>query len=322
MGTNRPARVLVTGGAGFIGSHLVEALVERGDAVTVLDDLRTATGDNLDAVADRIELIKADCLTAAGVIAAEPFDLIFHLAAPSYVPPSVEDPIGDMVANVEVTLRLLEGIRRLDRRPRLMHVSSAAIYGQPAAQPIREDFPPAPLSPYGVDKFAAEEHVRVACELHGLRACILRFFPNYGPRQRKQVVYDLIRKIEAGPRRIEVFGTGEELRDICFVTDTVAGALVAAERAPARGEAYNIGSGTMVTIADIVRTVTAAMGAEPEVAWTGSVRPGDSQRMCADISRLRALGFEPRVSLSEGVARTVGWATGEPAVRTAEEGRR
>ena len=326
MVKHQPARVLVTGGAGFIGSHLVEALVARNARVTVLDDRRNSSldglsSDNLTAAAGSIELVHGDCGAAGLLLARDAYDTIFHLAAPAYVPPSVDDPIGDLRANVEQTLLLLEAIRGLDRKPRLLHVSSAAVYGAPAVEQIREDMPPAPVSPYGVDKFAAEEHVRVASALHGIPAAILRYFPVYGPRQRKQVVFDLINKVLDDPARIEVFGTGEELRDLVYVSDIVAGTIAAAEHAPARGEAYNVGSGTVARIADIVAAVTAALGADPEIAYTGSVRPGDSTRMCADITKLRSLGFEPATDLHDGIARTVAWvldARGGSPARTQE----
>lgn len=310
MEQHRPARVLVTGGAGFIGRHLVARLVARGDEVTVLDDFRNSSPEGLAAVSDRIRFVQGDCSHADAVLGD--IDLVFHLAAPAYVPPSVEDPIGDLRANVEQTLLLLNAMRALERMPRLVHVSSAAVYGSPSLQPIREDFPPAPVSPYGVDKFAAEEHVRVAARIHGFRAAVLRYFSVYGPGQRKQVVYDLIRKVEADPTSIEVHGTGQELRDLVYVEDVVEATIVAADRAPGHGEAYNVGSGSYVSIADVVTAVCGAMGTQPEVRWTGSVRPGDPDRIVADIHKLRQLGYEPRVSFAEGIAATVAWAT-EPA---------
>jgi UDP-glucose 4-epimerase len=306
---DRSSRVLVTGGAGFIGSHLVERLVGRGDVVTVIDDLRNGRAGNLGSVDGRARLVAGDCATAASLITGETFDRIYHLAAPAYVPPSVDDPIGDLRANVEQTLVLLQAVRACRQRPRFIHVSSAAVYGQPAVQPIAEDAPPAPVSPYGVDKFAAEEHVRVASRLHDIPAVVLRYFPVYGPRQRKQVVFDLINKVVADPARIEVFGTGRELRDLVYVDDIVTGTLVAADRAPAKGEAYNVGSGTMVSIADVVGEVCRTLGAVPEVVYSGSVRPGDSERMAADITRLSALGYRPATALHAGIQRTVAWVT-------------
>jgi len=308
---HRPARVLVTGGAGFIGSHLVEALVARGDAVTILDDGRNANADeNLAAVKDDVTLLEGDCTRASEAIDASNPDTIFHLAAPAYVPPSVEDPLSDLRGNVEQTLHLLNALRVRDRAPRLVHVSSAAVYGHPNVQPIRETYPPAPVSPYGVDKFAAEEHVRVASLIHGIRAVVLRYFPVYGPRQRKQVVYDLIRKIDADPSTLEIHGTGRELRDLGFVDDIVAGTITVGEAAPGRGEAINIGSGQMHTIEHLARTICSVLGVEPELRFTGNVRPGDAERIVADITKARTFGFDPRVSLREGVERTVAWVRG------------
>ncbi|HVL33608.1 MAG TPA: NAD-dependent epimerase/dehydratase family protein [Actinomycetota bacterium] len=310
MNHHLPARVLVTGGAGFIGSHLVERLLARGDRVTVLDDLRNSRAENLAGVQDQIDFVTGDCTRVAEILGADNFTFVYHLGAPAYVPPSVEDPIADLRANVEQTLHVLNAMRNLERPPRLVHVSSAAVYGAPNVQPIREECPPSPVSPYGVDKFAAEEHVRVACMLHNLRASVLRYFPVYGPRQRKQVVFDVANKIIANRDRIEVFGTGQELRDLVFVDDVVSATIIAAERAPAHGEAYNVGSGTMVTIHAVVEAVARALGATPEIVFSGDVRPGDSRRMVADIGRLRNLGYEPETTLDRGIARTVAWITG------------
>jgi UDP-glucose 4-epimerase len=305
---HRPSRALVTGGAGFIGSHLVEALVARGDQVSVLDDGRNSkVSDNLGSLADKITLLQGDCTRAADALAhAEP-DVVFHLASPAYVPPSVDDPLSDLRGNVEQTLHLIQALRQHSRPPRLVHVSSAAIYGHPPVQPIRETYPPSPVSPYGVDKFCAEEHVRVASLLHDLRAVILRYFPVYGPRQRKQVVYDLICKLDKDPNRLEIHGTGRELRDLTFVDDIVRGTILAADRAPGRGEAYNLGSGRMVTIEHLARTICEVLGVTPELAFSGSVRPGDAERIVADITALRTLGYEPKIGLRDGIARTVAW---------------
>lgn len=300
MEQHQPATVLVTGGAGFIGSHLVERLVARGDAVTVVDLHGSAASDGVDRQV-------GDCTLAADLIARGSYDLLFHLGAPAYVPPSVDDPIADLRANVEQTLHILQALRAHPAPARLIHISSAAVYGQPAVDALREDMPPAPVSPYGVDKFAAEEHVRVAANLHGIRAAILRYFPVYGPGQRKQVVYDLIMKMLDTPDRIEVFGDGSERRDFVYVDDVVDATLLAAEAAPALGEAYNVGTGTEVTIADVVTEVAQALGLSPEIAWSGSVRPGDSTAMVADIAKIGALGFAPTVTFADGVKNTAAW---------------
>lgn len=303
----------MTGGAGFIGSHLTEALVSRGDEVTILDDGRNSNAtENLANVADKVTVFDGDCVRAADAIDAAKPDTIFHLAAPAYVPPSIEDPLADLRGNVEQTLHLLNALRGRARVPRLVHVSSAAVYGHPNVQPIRETYPPAPVSPYGVDKFAAEEHVRVASLIHGIRAVVLRYFPVYGPRQRKQVVYDLIRKLDADPERLEIHGTGRELRDLCFVDDIVAGTITVGENAPGRGEAVNLGSGQMHTIEHVARTICDVLGVQPELRFTGNVRPGDAERIVADITKARTFGYDPRVQLRDGIERTIAWLRGAP----------
>lgn len=311
MNTHRPASVLVTGGAGFVGSHLVERLVARGDEVTVVDLRAHHAGDDLAAVADRIERHHGDCTLAADLLARGTYATVYHLGAPAYVPPSVEDPIADLRANVEQTLHLLQAMRAHVAPPRLIHVSSGAIYGEPDVPALREDMPPAPVSPYGIDKFAAEEHVRVAARLHGLRAAILRYFPIYGPRQRKQVVYDVIGKMLRTPDGIEVFGTGDERRDLIYVDDVVEATLTVADRAPATGEVYNVGTGTCVTIAEVVAEVARALGMSPRIDWTGAVRPGDQRAMVADIARISDLGFAPATAFAEGIKNTVAWASSE-----------
>ncbi|MCA1832384.1 MAG: NAD-dependent epimerase/dehydratase family protein [Actinomycetota bacterium] len=302
--------VLVTGGAGFIGSHLVEAMVARGDEVTVLDDLRGAAVSNLDAVLGRIRFEEADLIDADldSLVHGGGYDLIVHLAANAYVPPSVEDPLYDLRLNFESTVRLLQAIRTSQRKPRLVYASSAAVYGSPKHNPVTEEAPFAPVSPYGVHKLAAEQDVRVFAELFDIHASVVRFFSTYGPRQRKQVVYDLIRKIEANPEEIVVHGDGTQVRDFVYVTDVVAAVLAVADHAPGRGEAFNAGAGTPTTIAELVLEVCRSMGAAPRIDWTGSVRPGDPQAFVADVSRLQALGYQPDVSLSQGVDNVVAWA--------------
>lgn len=306
---------LVTGGAGFIGSHLVEALVARGDAVTVLDDLRGGSISNLDAVLDRVRFEEADLISTDLDQYVRGIDQVFHLAANAYVPPSVENPRYDFDLNLGVTVRLLDAIRKSSNPPAVVFASSAAVYGNPVSIPMREDHPFTPLSPYGVHKLAAEQELRVFCELYGLSGSSLRFFASYGPRQRKQVIYDLIRKVEANPGEIEVHGDGTQVRDFVFVEDVVQALLVAADHAPGRGESYNVGTGLGSTIRDLVGEICRAMGESPRIHWTGSVRPGDAEAFVADISKLSSIGYAPRVSLGEGVGRVIAWVRGSAQER-------
>lgn len=301
--------LLVTGGAGFIGSHVVERFAADGWTVSVLDNLSTGDSRNLVQVSDRVSLIVgdvADALTTGRVDVAA-FDLIVHLAANPYVPWSVDDPRRDFDLNLRNSFELLEAIRAADRKPRLVNISSAAVYGDPVTQPMKETDAAFPISPYGVSKLAAERYAAVYCRLYGLRATSLRLFSVYGPRQRKQVVFDLIRKCREDPRRIAVHGDGTQERDFIFVTDVVEAIRVVAERAPGAGEVYNVASGYTVSLACLVDRVCRACQATPEVGYSGAIRPGDAERWCPDTSALRALGFSPAVSLDAGIDRVRTW---------------
>jgi UDP-glucose 4-epimerase len=306
---SHPKRVLVTGGAGFIGSHLVEALVARGDRVTVIDNLATGKRENLAQVAGAITWVEhsvTDLLTA-GELDVAAYDIIFHLAANPYIPPSVEKPSFDYALNLHTTFLLLEALRLAPSRPILVNTSSAAVYGNPASLPIRETDPTVPISPYGVSKLAAERYVAVFSALYGLPAVSARLFSVYGPRQRKQVVFDLLTRLRADPAHLEVLGDGSQARDFCYVGDTVQALLLMAENAPRQGEAYNVAQGRTHTIADLVQALVQVCGLQPAIHWTGSIRPGDAERWEVDIARLSTLGYTAQYTLPAGLAAIRDW---------------
>lgn len=302
------SRVLVTGGAGFIGTHLVHRLVADGADVTVVDDLSGPSARPVPNGVHWFRLRLPDPRLRA-LVAEGRFDRIYHLAGAAYVPPSIDDPAGDLGNNAEVTLDLLEAVRHGSPRTPLLFTSSAAVYGSPTVLPIAETTPIVPVSPYGVSKYAAEQYVSLYARLHGLRTASLRLFSVFGPGQRKQVVFDLIARLAADPARLEVIGTGTEMRDFVFVEDVVGAAIAVMGGAPLEGEVYNVASGTGVTIAGLVEQVVAVLGVRPEVVWTGEVRPGDALHWVADITRLRALGFAPATTLAAGVRRVAEWFT-------------
>ncbi|GAC1422928.1 MAG: SDR family oxidoreductase [Actinomycetota bacterium] len=306
----KTVRTLVTGGAGFIGSHLVEALVERGEDVTVLDDLRGGSIANLDSVMDRIRFEEGDVLGTDlhALLASNGFDSIFHLAGTAYVPPSVKDPIYDFRMVAEATLRMLDAVRRTGGTATLVYTSSAAIYGEPKTLPITEDVPPAPVSPYGLHKYTAEQEVRLFAELYGMRTASARLFSVFGPRQHKQVIFDFVRKMVESPECIDAFGDGTQMRDFVYVTDVVRALIHIRDFAPMNGEVFNVASGTEITTAALIDLVASALRLSPEVRWSGTVRPGDPNRWVASIDRLRAIGYEPATSLAEGIRSTVAWA--------------
>lgn len=298
--------ILVTGGAGFIGSHLVEHLVAAGAPVTVVDNLATGRLEHLQTVAPNVNLVVGDLGDVLRLkrIKLDDYALVFHLAANSYIPPSVANPAFDFHANLQNTFALLEALRQTANAPGLVNVSSAAVYGNPVRLPIRETDPTIPIAPYGVSKLAAERYVAVYSLLYGLRAVSVRLFSIYGPRQRKQVVYDLFCKLQANPKRLEILGDGSQARDFTYVLDVVQALVLVATAAPNHGEVYNVASGTTHTIAELVEACCRVSGLKPEIVYTGQIRPGDAEKWVVDISLLRQLGFDPRTDLETALTAT------------------
>jgi UDP-glucose 4-epimerase len=312
-------KVLVTGGNGFIGSHLTEELVSQGASVTVVDRGDPNATQNLAAVYDSIEFRRLDLSEADfdDLLDCQPrFHAIFHLAGNATVPGSVENPWDDFQMNLTMSLRLMESIRRRPQETSLILVSSAAVYGDAVDVPISEATATRPLSPYGVSKLAMDRYASVYAKLYGLRIGVLRPFAVYGPRLRKQVIYDFMHKLQANPHRLDAHGNGTQLRDFCYVSDVVDAAVAIASRGKLEGEVYNVASGTGTSIQQILELLSARLGVDPDVQWSGDVRRGEPQRWIADISRLQALGWLPQVCLEVGLDRTVEWFTRTHSIAT------
>ena len=289
---------LVTGGAGFIGSHLVEALVERGDRVRVVDNLSSGRREHLKAVADRIELVEADAGEAGDA------ETIIHLAALTSVPYSVAHPLETYAQNVAATVRLLASAARGATR-RFILASSTAVTGD-GPVPTPEGAPPAPASPYAVSKLACELYARSFGQSHGLEIIVLRLFNVYGPRQDPASPYSgVISRFADRLRRgesLSVFGTGQQTRDFIHVSDVVA-ALLRAVDAPAEacGAVYNIGSGTAVSILELAALMARLAGTTARITHR-QARTGDILHSCADVRLARsALGFSARTKMEEGL---------------------
>ena len=308
--------ILVTGGAGFIGSHLVEELIRRKARVTVVDDLSTGNVNNLAAVADRIDFRVLDLQRddPRPLLAEQNFEAIFHLAGHANVPQSVQLPRRDLEKNLLASFNLLEAARHLELETKVLFASSAAVYGEGSGKPFQEDDPAAPIAPYGVSKLAAERYMDVYARTYGLRTASLRLFPVYGPRHSAHVIYDLIRKVSENPHELTIHGDGTQVRDFNYVTDVVEAFLLVAEKAPLRGEVYNVAAGDSMSIRDIARFICEAMDAAPLFVYSGNVGPGVSQRWSADISRLKSLDYQPRVAFVDGLDETVAWFRDEMAV--------
>jgi UDP-glucuronate 4-epimerase len=319
-------RVLVTGAAGFIGSHLAERLVARGDEVVGFDNFdpfypRAAKERNLEALraAPRFTLVEGDLRVAADVeraLGASPPDTIAHLAALAGVQPSLADPVRYADVNVLGTVRLAEAARARGVR-RFVFASSSSVYGAGSEPPFKESDPClTPVSPYASTKRAGELALFTAHHLYGLDVTCLRFFTVYGPRQRPDLaIHKFARLILAG-RPIPLFGDGGTSRDYTWIDDIVDG-VVAAVDEQSRGAApgyriYNLGGSRTTTLLGLVELLSGALGKRPVIDWKPE-QPGDMKRTLADVSLAgRALGYAPRVPIEEGIARFADWVKRQP----------
>jgi len=300
---------LVTGGAGFIGSHLATALVERGKRVRVLDNLSTGSRQNLAHLGGRVELIEGDLLDQATVErAVAGAEVIYHQAALASVPRSVEKPLDTNAACVTGTLQLLDAARRAGVR-RVIYAGSSSAYGNQPKMPKSESDLPSPLSPYAAAKLAGEYYCRAFTETYGLETVVIRYFNVFGPRQDPHSEYSaviplFVTAMLAG-RRPTVFGDGRQSRDFTFIDNVVAGNL-AAEHAPeAVGRVFNVACGQQFSLLELIASINRVLGTniEPEFA---PPRAGDVRESLADISEARAaLGYQPAVDFDEGLRRSI-----------------
>lgn len=303
--------VLVTGGCGFIGSHLVETLVSQGARVWVLDNLKAGKLDNLQSVRDAVEIEVGDVRDAKVVRKllerCQP-QVVYHLAANASVPGSVEDPAYDFETNSAGTFVLLEALRSQAGHVKVVLASSGAVYGQPSIFPITETHVQRPISPYGASKTCAETIGRMFCQVYGLPVVIARIFNTYGPRMARFVVLDFLRKLRFNPDVLEVLGNGQQTRDFTFVTDTVQGLTLLAERGQ-DGESYNLSSGCSTSVTEVAHMLITALGlvGHTRIAYTGSSWVGDAQHWEVSIDKIRTLGFDPRVPLTNGLLCTIRW---------------
>ncbi len=303
---------LVTGGAGFIGSHLVEELVRRGRRVRVLDNLSTGRRANLAAVADHVDFVEGDILDIAAVrTAMRCVRRVFHQAALRSVPRSVDDPLATNRVNVEGTLNVLVAARDAGVE-RLVYASSSSVYGTTATLPLREDQPPAPVSPYAVSKLAAEYYCRVFAALYGLPTVSLRYFNVFGPRQDPASQYAAVipRFVAAAMRdeSLEVHGDGLQSRDFTYIDNVVLANCLAAEAPGVGGEVFNVACQRQQTLMDIVEAL--GHGVRPDgrpIRWHHTpARPGDVRHTLADVTKARCLlGYEAVVGFEEGLRRTI-----------------
>lgn len=304
--THKYSRALVTGGSGFIGSHLTDRLLEEDFEVKVLDDLSSGHLENLNAHVGRSNFlfIKGDIRDPETVkTAVKDVDVVFHEAAFVGTVESIDKPLLANDINVNGTLNLLGASLRADVK-RFILASSAAIYGEPKTVPIREDSVVYPNSPYAISKLATELYAKVYCQIYGLEAICLRYFNVYGPRQvfgsYGGVITAFVNSL-IEDRRPTICGDGNQTRDFINVKDVVQANMLVMEKNCA-GEVFNIGTGSSVTINSLLETVESVFGKQWVEPKRDAQRPHDIRRSCSDISRAkRILGFKPEVSLEVGL---------------------
>jgi nucleoside-diphosphate-sugar epimerase len=301
---------LVTGGAGFIGSHLVEELVRRGHAVRVADSLVTGHRRNLEHVAN-VEFLEGDLADLSfAKNAVDGIEYVLHQAAIPSVPRSVSDPIASHRANVVATLNVLTAARDAGVK-RLVYAGSSSAYGDAAVLPKREDMPPAPLSPYALQKLTGEQYCRLFTDLYGLQTVSIRYFNVFGPRQDPGSPYSGVISLFSTAllegRRPTIYGDGEQTRDFTYVANVVDGVLRACDAPNAAGEVINVATGGRISLNQLLEVMNRIVGTNLKPVYQES-RAGDVRDSQADISKARQLlGYEPRVPLEEGLEHTLDW---------------
>jgi nucleoside-diphosphate-sugar epimerase len=304
------ASYLVTGGAGFIGSHLATELVRRGHAVRVADSLITGKRRNLDHLAG-VEFLEgdlADLAFAARAVAG--MEYVLHQAAIPSVPRSVADPITSNRSNVDATLNVLVAARDAAIK-RVVYAGSSSAYGNTATLPKREDMRPDPLSPYALQKLVGEQYGQMFTRLYGLETVTTRYFNVFGPRQDPGSPYSGVISLFATAllegRQPTIYGNGEQTRDFTYVANVVDGVLRACEAPKVAGEVINVACGTRISLNDLLRVMNRIVGTSIEPIYQ-EPRAGDVQDSQADISKAKALlGYTPIVPLEEGLRQTLEW---------------
>jgi nucleoside-diphosphate-sugar epimerase len=315
---------LVTGGAGFIGSHLVEELLRRGHRVRVADDFSSGKKDNLEAALEAAgpaastayELVSGDLAdpSVAGA-AVQGMDYVLHQAAIPSVPRSVEDPLTSNRANVDATLTVLVAARDAGVK-RVVYAGSSSAYGDTPTLPKSEDMPTNPLSPYALQKLVGEQYMQLFTRLYGLETVTIRYFNVFGPRQDPSSPYSgvislFLRAIVEG-KAPTIHGDGGQTRDFTYVANVVDGVLRATEAADASGEVINVATSSRISLNELFAVLKKLTGSSL-TATHGPARAGDVRDSQADISKAqRLLGYQPHVSFEEGLRRTLAWVETQP----------
>ena len=304
------ASYLVTGGAGFIGSHIAEELLKRGHRVRVADSFITGKRANLEAIKG-VELVEGDLADmAVAAKAAAGMDYVLHQAAIPSVPRSVDDPVTSNRANITATLNVLVAARDAKVK-RVVYAGSSSAYGNTTNGAKREDMPSSPLSPYALQKLVGEQYCQMFTRLYGLETVVIRYFNVFGPRQDPSSAYSgvisLFATLLPAGKAPTIYGDGGQTRDFTYVANVVDGVLRACEAPKAAGEVINVATGQQISLNDLLATLNKIIGTNLQATYKDE-RIGDVRDSLADISKAKALlGYAPTVSLEDGLRRTLDW---------------
>lgn len=303
--------ILITGGAGFIGSHLAEYLLTKGYNIRILDNLSTGKIENIESIIEEIEFIDGDiCNNKMVLKALQNMDYVFHLAALPSVQRSIEDPLTTFKVNVEGTINLLLASKEVGVK-KFIFSSSSSVYGNQGVLPKKEDSPIFPISPYALTKYAAERYCQIFYYIYGLKTVCLRYFNVFGPRQNIEskyaaVIPKFITQVMMGSP-ITIYGDGLQSRDFTYVDNVVEANYLACMSEAAVGNVINIGCSRNYTINELAKMIMKIIGKNSSISYLPE-RPGEVKHSLADITKAKErLNYEPKVDLQEGLKRTIDW---------------
>lgn len=303
--------ILITGSAGFIGSNCVDFLLDRGLTVTGIDDLSYGKECNINKKSIFYHLDVRDYHKLAEIIISEKPSHIIHFAADATTRSSAlgwNDPMKDYSINILGTLNILEILRQEKLDSHLIYASSAAVYGEPNETPIKETHPTFPVSPYGISKLAGEKYCYAYFKEYQIKTTVIRIFNTYGPRQSRYVIYDQIKNIMNNPNEINILGTGTQLRDYIYVSDTVEAFYSAMTNISSVGEIFNVAGGEYISIKNLIKILKDILKKEPIENYTGKSWKGDISKLWGDTDKItNQLGWKPKIQLKDGIQKFVEW---------------
>jgi len=316
-------KTLITGGAGFIGSHLIDTLLTKENTITVLDNLTTGTPQNIQQWLGNPNLtfIKADLLNPVALKKLEPnhYDTIFHLAANPEVKIGATNPKIHFQQNITATHNLLETIRKTKNKPTLVFTSTSTVYGEPTKIPTPENYAPLkPISTYGASKLASEALISAYAHTYNFKAIIIRLANIVGPRSQHGVVHDFIQKLNKNPNKLEILGDGTQNKSYLYITDCINAILLTLQKSKEQVNIYNIGSEDQTTVTEIAKIITQEMGIKNvKFKFTGGVDggrgwKGDVKNMLLDISKHKTHEWKPKYNSQQAITKTVKHLTNQP----------